>query len=136
MRRGQRPADAHPSATGAWDAWDDAHPAAMADAGPREPAGADVGKSAGRVQDAPARDVRQSAGRVELASAAALCTQDAVRFAEQSCAAAVSKEPPVSAELRIWVQLVARAALTAELEPWQLARWILSARCRAVLEAH
>jgi len=88
-RLGQRPADERRSATAGSDASVDARPAAVADAGLRALAGVDVGKSAGPVWGAQARDARQSAGRVVPAWVAALCKQDAVQFAEQSSAAAV-----------------------------------------------
>jgi hypothetical protein len=89
VRLGQRPVDAHRSATAGSDASVDARPAAVADAGPRAFAGAGVGKLAGQVWDAQARDARQWAGRVVPAWAVALCRPDAVRFAEQSSEAVV-----------------------------------------------
>jgi len=131
-RLGQRPVDAHRSATAGSDASVDARPAAMVDAGPRAPGGADVGKSAGPVWGAPARDARQSAGRVAPAWVAALCKQDAVRFAEQSSAAAVRLERWASAELP---KLAQPAGLAVQPEARQLAQSILSARWPAELGA-
>jgi hypothetical protein len=128
-RLGQRPVDAHRSATAGSDASVDARPAAVVDAGPRAPGGADVGKSAGPVWGAPARDARQSAGRVAPAWVAALCKQDAVRFAEQSSAAAVWLEVRALAELLKLVQ--PRAA--AQPEARQPAQSILSGRWPAEL---
>jgi len=131
-RLGQRPVDAHRSATAGSDASVDARPAAVADAGPRALAGVDVGKSAGPVWGAPARDARQSAGRVAPAWVAALCKQDAVRFAEQSSAAAVRLERWASAELP---KLAQPAGLAVQPEARQLAQSILSARWPAELGA-
>jgi hypothetical protein len=62
----------------------------------------------------------------------ALCKPDAVRFAEQSCAAAVWPEARASAELRKRVQ---QAQLVAQPAARQLAGSILSARWRAELVA-
>jgi hypothetical protein len=120
-RLGQRPVDAHRSATAGSDASVDARPAAVADAGLRALAGVDVGKSAGPVWGAQARDARQSAGRVVPAWVAALCKQDAVQFAEQSSAAAVWLEVRALTELLKRVQPARPAAR-------QLAQSILSAR--------
>jgi hypothetical protein len=91
-----------------------------------------VGKSVDPVWDVQAQDARQSAGRVVPAWAAALCKLDAVRFAEQSCAAAVWPEAPVSEEL--W-KLVQAAQLAAQPAARQLAGSILSARWWAELVA-
>jgi len=131
-RLGQRPVDAHRSATAGSDASVDARPAAVADAGPRALAGVDVGKSAGPVWGAQARDARQSAGRVVPAWVAALCKQDAVQFAEQSSAAAVWLEGWASAELLKLVQPAGPAAQPAARRP---AQSILSARWPAELGA-
>ena len=123
-RLGQRPADERRSATAGSDASVDARPAAVADAGLRALAGVDVGKSAGPVWGAPARDARQSAGRVVPAWVAALCKQDAVQFAEQSSAAAV------------WLEVRALTELLKRVQPArQLAQSILSARWPAELGA-
>jgi hypothetical protein len=127
-RLGQRPVDAHRSATAGSDASADARPAAVADAGLRALAGVDVGKSAGPVWGAQARDARQSAGRVVPAWVAALCKQDAVQFAEQSSAAAVWLEVRALTELLKRVQPARPAAR-------QLAQSILSARWAAELGA-
>ena len=127
-RLGQRPVDAHRSATAGSDASVDARPAAVADAGLRALAGVDVGKSAGPVWGAQARDARQSAGRVVPAWVAALCKQDAVQFAEQSSAAAVWLEVRALTELLKRVQPARPAAR-------QLAQSILSARWAAELGA-
>jgi hypothetical protein len=131
-RPGQRPADERRSATAGSDASVDARPAAVADAGLRALAGVDVGKSAGPVWGAPARDARQSAGRVAPAWVAALCKQGAVRFAEQSSAAAVWLEGWASAEL---LKLVQPAGLAAQPEARQPAQSIRSARWPAELGA-
>jgi hypothetical protein len=56
---------------------------------------------------------------------AALCKQDAVRFAEQSSAAAVWLEVRALAEL---LKLVQPARAAAQPEARQPAQWILSAR--------
>ena len=127
-RLGQRPVDAHRSATAGSDASVDARPAAVADAGLRALAGGDVGKSAGPVWGAQARDARQSAGRVVPAWVAALCKQDAVQFVEQSSAAAVWLEVRALTELLKRVQPARPAAR-------QLAQSILSARWAAELGA-
>jgi hypothetical protein len=127
-RLGQRPVDAHRSATAGSDASVDARPAAVVDAGLRALAGVDVGKSAGPVWGAQARDARQSAGRVVPAWVAALCKQDAVRFAEQSSAAAVWLEVRALAELLKLVQPARPAAR-------QPAQSILSVRWPAELGA-
>lgn len=127
-RLGQRPVDAHRSATAESDASVDARPAVVADAGPRALAGVGVGKSAGPVWGAQARDARQSAGRVVPAWVAALCKQDAVQFAEQSSAAAAWLEVRALTELPKLVQPPRPAAR-------QLAQSILSARWPAELGA-
>lgn len=127
-RLGQRPVDAHRSATAGSDASVDARPAVVADAGPRALAGVGVGKSAGPVWGAQARDARQSAGRVVPAWVAALCKQDAVQFAEQSSAAAAWLEVRALTELPKLVQPPRPAAR-------QLAQSILSARWPAELGA-
>ena len=130
VRPGQRPVDAHPSATAGSDASVDARQAAMADAGHQALAGVGVGKLAGPVWDAQARDARQWAGRVVPAWVAALCKQDVVRFAEQSSAAAAWREARASVEL---LKPVQPARLAAQPEARQLAGSILAARWRAEL---
>jgi len=88
----------------AWDAWGDAHPGAMdaADLHP-EPLGEGAEKLADPELAVRARDawwflpVLQSALQAQQAGAAELCTRDAVRSAEQSCAAQA-----VAAALRPW----------------------------------
>ena len=91
---GQRPADALPQETDAWDASASARPDATADAVHLElrPPSVDVAeKWADRVQDAPVSDAtRRSALLAVLAAephAAEPCTPDAARFAERSSAA-------------------------------------------------
>src|SRR5579864_3075082 len=132
VRLGQRPVDAHRSATAESDASVDARPAAVADAGPRALAGVGVGKSAGPEWGAQARDARRSAGRVVPAWVAALCKQDAVQFAEQSSAAAVWLEVRALTELPKLVQPARPAAQPEARLPEQS---ILSARWPAELGA-
>ena len=99
--------DAHLPASSAWDAWDDAHPDATDAADLRRaPSDAGAGKLAGPAQDARARDAwsRQQAHpsvrSVRPDAAAELCTPDAVRSAEQSCAAQAAAAAPEPLGLR------------------------------------
>ena len=90
----QRRADAHLPEPCAWDASGDAHPD-EADAADlrREPLDVGAGKLADPEPDVRARDawwflpVLQSALQARPGEAAELCTRDAGRSAEQSCAA-------------------------------------------------
>jgi hypothetical protein len=89
----QPQADAHPRESNAWDASDAARPDAT-DAGDLRRAPADEGaeKVAVPAPDARGRDASSLRERwpvrwVRRAVAAELCTRDAVRSAEQSCAA-------------------------------------------------
>ena len=95
----------HPQAPGASDASDVAHPGAAdaADLRP-EPVDAGVEKLADPALGARARDAaflslqeRLSVQPAQSDAAAELCRPDAVRFAEQSCAAReAAADPPVA----------------------------------------
>ena len=88
------PEDALPWETAASDAWDAAHPAAMADEALQASEAADAERSVAPARDVPAlaassnQSVHWDVRWAEPASAAAPCRQAAARFAEQSCAAA------------------------------------------------
>ena len=93
--------DAHLQASNAWDAWDDAHPDATDAADRRpEPWDAAAEKLAVPVPDAQARDAssrlaHRPVRQVPPDAVAALCTPDAARSAERSCAA-----PEAAADLQ------------------------------------
>ena len=86
-------ADAHPPASNAWGASDDAHPDAT-DAADLRRAWSDAGAEKladpaldARARDAWSRQAHRPAQRARPDAAGELCTPDAVQSAEQSCAA-------------------------------------------------
>jgi hypothetical protein len=97
----------HPPASSAWDASDDVRPDAMDVADLRRaPSDAGAGKLAAPAQVARAQDAwsRQqahpSARSVQPGAAAELCTPDADRSAEQSCAEQAASADPEPLGLR------------------------------------